>query len=443
MRANSKHRIASVTALSSLVVLFWILSAQSLGLASIFDSPLDVPTSEHLTFQSPLLDSTLETSSSSPLPRFPWDDLESGAREFHLPTLDTFQSPLAVPLEDLEPRSYLPLALRNYPLPLLYGPKGLAGQGSAYLFGESYDAYYTWAINPDQTDVRFARMVLCVTDYHLYGYYGGPNFQEKISEAAQADSGKVAGRVWLVFNEPDDYVGTPNTGGQCGVWPFTGDPFDLSNQSPRVRDDPAEAAARYSLIYDWIKDEDPNAKVFAGGLLRIYSTHTRNWWTIFLNTLASRNELYKVEGVHVHSYPDWSTGWECMDHYCMPEMAQQLNTWYNNYHVGKGLGNRPIWITETGAGDCGWYGYTRWDPEGHLKVLETIMRPMTWWFTDDPQWPHSSVPTNPGYDSIHWYTSWWKEGADNFWCTFLEDSRSSPSALTSLGAYWRDYNLRP
>lgn len=414
----------------------------------MFDSPLAAPASEDLTFQSPLPGATLESSLPPPLPRFPRNDLELTAPEPHLPTPDTFRSPLAVPLGDLEPRAYLPLILRNHPLPLHYGPKGLAGTGSNYLFGENYDAYYNWAISPGQTDARFARMVWCVTDYHLYGHYGGPNFQAQIIQAAQADRGKVTGRVWLVFNEPDDTWGAPNDwqNWQCGRFPMNTDPKNIETnpiESGWVANNPAEAAIRYSLVYDWIKNNDPNAKVFAGGLLKIHSSHTRNWWTTFLNTLASRNELYKVEDVHVHSYPDWSTGSGCMDHSCMPEMAQQLNTWYNSYHVGKGLGNRPIWITETGAGDCGWYGYTRWDPEGHLKVLETIMRPMAWWFTDDPQWPHSSVPTNPGYDSIHWYTSWWKEGADNFWCTFLEDGRSSPNVLTSLGVYWRDYSIRP
>lgn len=178
----------------------------------------------------------------------------------------------------------------------------------------------------------------------------------------------------MVFNEPDDYVGTTGGGGQCGAWPFTGNPFDPNNQSPKVRDDPAEAARRYSLVYDWIKDNDPNAKVFAGGILRLSSVG-RGWWNTFLNTFAFRNELYKVEGVHVHSYPDWSTGSERRDHYCMPERVQQLNTWYNSYHVGKGLGDRPIWITETGAGDCSLYGSTQWDPQGWLTVRDAVMNP--------------------------------------------------------------------
>ena len=328
------------------------------------------------------------------------------------------------------------------PIPLSYGPKGLAGSDSFSLFGENYNAYYTWSISPSRDDVRFARMVWCVTDYHLYGDYGGPNYQAQIIEAAQADRGKVAGRVWLVFNEPDDYVGTPNGGGQCGVWPLTGNPFDEDNHNPKVRDDPAEAARRYSLVYDWIKDNDPNAKVFAGGLLRIHLQSTRDWWNAFLDELASRNELYKVEGVHVHSYPDWSTGSGCLDHYCMPEMAQQLNTWYNSYHIGRDLGDRPIWITETGAGNCGWYGYPQWDSQGWVKVRDTIMKSMAWWFTGDLQWPYGNVPTNPGYDSIHWFVPWWgSEAGYQFWCTFLEDGRNNPHVLTPLGVYWHDYDL--
>jgi len=70
------------------------------------------------------------------------------------------------------------------------------------------------------------------------------------------------------------------------------------------------------------------------------------------------------------------------------------------------------------------------------------MKPMSGWFTGDPQWPHGSVPTNPGYDSIHWYTPWIdNEKYHEWWCDFLEDGRSSPAVLTPLGEYWHSYDL--
>jgi len=278
-------------------------------------------------------------------------------------------------------------------------------------------------------------MVWCVTDYHLYGDYGGPNYQEQIIQAAQADSGTVMGRVWLVFNEPDD------TYCQCGSYPFTGDPNDPDNHNTLVHEDAAEAAVRYSMVYDWIKDNDPNARVFAGGLFKINTAGTREWWTTFLDTLSTIGELYKVEGVHVHSYPEWSTEGNCGDHYCMPEMTQQLNTWYNSYHAGLGLGDRPIWITETGAGPyCD--RWERWGPQGWLKIRDKIMKPMSWWFTGDSQWPYSNVPTNPGYDSIHWFVPWLgSEAGYTWWCGFLEDGRDSPAVLTHLGEYWYSYDF--
>lgn len=360
------------------------------------------------------------------------------------PALTPFPSPLEPPVRTPEPRAFLPLILSNPLIALDYGAKGLAGPDNQNLFGASYDGYYTWAISPESNDARLARMVWCVSDYHLYGDYGGPNFQALISRAAQADSRSVEGRVWLVFNEPDDHVGRPGAGGQCGVYPLTGDPFDRANNSPTVRESPAEAALRYSLVYNWIKVSDPNARVFAGGLLRLHSPATQRWWLTFLSTLASRDELYKVEGVHVHSYPEWSTGAGCQKSYCMPEMAQQLNAWYGNFHLGQGLGDRPIWITEIGAGDCQRYGTARWNPQGWLTVRDGIMEPISWWFDDDPRWPYNTIPTNPGYSALHWFIPWWG-GAEGeaYWCTFLVDARGPASTLTPLGEYWVAAGLEP
>lgn len=445
MKPRSSQHIVITALIVATLLLFWILSTQSRGLAGVYDSPLSTPSPMNLAFTSPLPEPAYAPEFAPSGPRFPREMSILRTPEPQALGSDTFRSPLADPTPTLVPWAYLPEVYHNYPLPLHYGPKGLAGVDSFSLFGEDYDAYYAWGVYPNWNDELQVRMIWCVTDYHLYGDYGGPDFQSQIIQAAQADRGVVAGRVWLVFNEPETISGNPqdpNTW-QCGHFPFSGDPDNAQNNHPWVAEDAAEAAVRYSLVYDWIKDNDPNAKVYAGGLLQIHTAIARNWWTLFVNTLAARGELYKIEGVHVHSYPEWSTSGNCTAHYCIPEVVESLNEWYNSYHVGRGLGDRPIWVTETGAGPyCN--KWEHWDPQGWVTVRDEIMKPLSWWFTGDTQWPHSNVPTNPGYDAIHWFVTW-DGGAEDapWWCDYLEDGRESPAVLTPLGEYWKNYDFSP
>jgi hypothetical protein len=427
MKVQPKHLIAVGIVFATIVFTFWILTVDSRGIAGTFDSPLSGP---------PLPDPTPDLPLAPPGLMYPRGGTDSHISEPYLTTPDVVPSPLPASTTStptLEPRAYMPMILYNHPALLSYGPKALAGADTFNLFGDNYDAYYTWGVSPSTSDLRLARMVWCVDDYHLYEW----GVASQIVQAAQSDAGDIVGRVWLVFNEPDNTWATPGTGGQCGVWPFTGDPFDDKNPSLKVWQDPSEAAVRYSMVYDWIKGNDPNARVFAGGILNIHLSQGRNWWVTFLNTLAARGELYKVEGVHVHGYPIWSTGSGCEADYCVARAARKLNAWYNNYHVGLGLGDRPIWITETGGAPfCG--GWEQWDPQGWLTVRNEIMRPLSWWFTGDSRWPYGSIPTNPGYDSIHWYVSW--SSYQEFWCSFLEDGRDTPAVLTPLGEYWYDFS---
>lgn len=364
----------------------------------------------------------------------------------------------------LEPRGYLPLVARMESLP--YGLKGLAGSDHpSHIFDEHYDVYHNWTVAPLQMDSRFARTVKCITEYHMldydYGSIEGLGYQSQITAAAQADtSNNIHGRVWLIFNEPDNTYSHPqdpyNTDyWQCGRFPLTGNPEDPNNYAPQIAYDPATVAILYGEVYDLIKTNDPSAKVFVGGFLGIHTTGTRSWWTTFLSTLESRDELYKVEGVHVHSYPEWSTGSACEDYpYCAEEMARELNEWYNDYHIGMGLGALPIWITETGAGGvC--KRWTKWNQNGWTAVRDHVMMPMSWWFEGNVAWQtdHGDVPTNRdlafgGYESILWYIPWCSEDdgtcQEDWWCTFLVDSRNSPVTLTNpLGYYWYNYNPEP
>ena len=367
MPTQAKRRIASVVlmAIAALCGTFWILSTDPADRARAFDSPLP-----RLASRSPI-------ATPPPRPSLP----TSGVRPSQptaLPRL-TFLSPL----EALQPRAYMPIVMRKYPLYLASGLKGIADADAANVL--DYDIYYNWNVSKDTTDARFVRMVSC-----------NDQSNADIVEAAQNDvaSGFV-GRIWLIYNEPDDP-------GQCG-----GHRTDPANpSSPFIYDSAVYAAHYFSDVYDMIKGVDSNAHVFAGGLLWLNTQKTRNWWQDFVNTLRNEGKLYKLEGVHIHLYPYWttSTAWYtvggCPHNNCMPELAQVANDWYQQMHVGLGLVDRPIWITETGGlAFCGRWSF--WSTSGWEWIRDNYMEDMSRWFMKDPTWQSEyGVLTNPNYRAI-------------------------------------------
>jgi hypothetical protein len=386
-----------------------------------------------------------------------------------------FFSPLALPglfTEPLTVTGYLPVVLYRHPLPLTYGPKGLAGL-DVFGLNSDHDVYYNWDIGPLALDPRRARMVWCVSDYHLYGYEytwlsgtqtvtaRGLNWQHAITMAATWDAAHVSGRVWLVLNEPDNGWGTPGAEpddtGQCGVYPIHGHPDDRANlrQTPTISVSARWTADQYSLVYDWIKAHDPSARVFVGGLLALNTAETRDWWTEFVDQLADNGAKYKIEGVHIHSYPGWSTYWnsQCRKYsgWCLPRLATVLNDWYDNYHDDPdfGLGDREIWITEIGSApwchEGRWSGQ-EWSTSVFNSVRDNFMQPMTWWFTADSRWPYDpGTPVNPGYDAMLWFVPWteYNNAPDIWWCTFLQNENQGTPYRTPLGTYWQNTSFQP
>jgi hypothetical protein len=316
---------------------------------------------------------------------------------------------------------YLPLVSNNYPLYLEYGPRGTAGYDS---YGAiKPDAWYYWnSTLPDILDPSLARMVKCLTP----AWYYSPTKVSEITRAAQSDfQHNIRNRVWLMMNEPD----LQGYYYECGV-----PTWNVSNSV-------ISTTYYYTLVYNLIKMYDPYAKVYAGGVALLPTSQTRDWWASFLTKLSASNELTKVDGVHVHAYPgaSLSCGTDCRR-----ETAQMLNDWYQTQHVEKGLGDRPIWITEIG-GIAYCPGYTLWSPERLATVRDYVMKPMAWWFNHDPNWTSTfpDVPTNPGYDSMEWFLPYSSDTiteTPKFWCTFLETSTVT-SNLTILGDFWRSYNF--
>ena len=307
---------------------------------------------------------------------------------------------------------------------LTYGAKGIgdATQNSTTIIpgvnltALDYDWYYDWSfinLPSRNNDPKFVRMVWCdfVKQRDTYGNV------HTIADVARDDyeNGR-SGRVWLVFNEPDA------PGVQCGEV---------------FADDPVGAAHHYSAVYDMIKENDPNARVFAGGLLWLNSQETRFWWWDFIDTLAVAGELHKIEGVHIHLYPTitnepvrgvYGDPAECADASCLISLVEAANDWYQQMHLDTGLGDRPIWITETGWLFC--------EDATESWIEDEFMQPLTQWFADDAAWPYPDIPTNPGYETIAWYVT---HDPDWFPCTYLLDKTGASGKATKLGQFWNQF----
>jgi hypothetical protein len=245
-----------------------------------------------------------------------------------------------------------------------------------------------------------------------------------ITETAQADfSSGRRGRVWLVYNEPDvrHDPDNPRSHGQCGDYPEY---------------DPVYAAHHYSTVYDVIKGADPYARVFAGGLVHLSSPQVRSWWQTFVNTLQAQGKLYKLQGVHVHLYPSTSTSASLTPTpcpgYCMPELAAAADDWYNQMHVGLRLGDRPIWISETGWLTC---------PTNQTSIRDNYMQPLSQWFANDSAWAsrYPDVPSNPGYDAISWYATYDPDPHNSNSCTNLLNSPGTSGIPSTLGTFWNGF----
>jgi hypothetical protein len=379
--------------------------------SQLSQSPVSTPRSAKVTPQTGAQQSPL------PLPTLTWH-----VPRGNVPPTPTPYWPPSMPT-GLTPRAYLPLIANNNPFELKYGPRGTAGFDS---FGViKPDVWYYWnSTLPDSLDPSLARMVKCLTP----AWYYSPTKISEITQAAQADfQHNIRNRVWLMMNEPD----TPGYYAECGV-----PTWNVSNSV-------VSTTYYYKLVYALIKSYDPYAKVYAGGITYLNSQSTRNWWGTFLSTLANSNDLAKVEGVHVHAYP--LASWSCLSLDCRRQTAQILNDWYQTQHINKGLGDRPIWITEIGGiGYCSLY--PKWSANGLATVLDYVMKPMAWWFNNDPNWTAAfpDVPANPGYDSMEWFVPYSGSPAEEnlWWCTFLETSTAT-SRLTTLGDFWRNYNFTP
>jgi hypothetical protein len=291
--------------------------------------------------------------------------------------------------------------------------------GGTNLDALKFDWYYDWSAGflPERGgDYRYARMVWC-GGLSQHDAHGGSRTLAEI--AADDFAANRRGRVWLVYNEPDD----PN---QCGG-------VEADDGRP-IYQNPAFAARHYVEVYGLIKTADPYARVMAGGLAWISTPEAREWWRQFVGALAAGGNLGMLEGAHIHLYPfiATSTAWSRADFtcfeadYCAPALARAADTWYRDMHAGLGLADRPIWITEAGWLHCG--------PPFEGLGADEVMRPLAQWFEGDPAWPHAAeAPANPGYAAIAWYVT---QDPGWFPCTYLLSGPGPQGQPTDLGRFW-------
>jgi hypothetical protein len=181
---------------------------------------------------------------------------------------------------------------------------------------------------------------------------------------------------------------------------------------------------------DLIHQYDPQALTFAGGLLGLYDSYTHWWWVTFVDEIESHDRLDTVQGVHLHAYPIFSTGlWtDCMFGWCIERLTGELEHFYARYVDGLGLGNRPVWISETGSAPwC--MPDERSRRVTYQAVNDCFMEPLIQWFE-----------SQDNYDALYWFiprTNEYIDGKRRWQCSFLVEDTGS---LTPLGVSWQRWS---
>lgn len=381
------------------------------------------------------------------------------------PTSDVFDSPLPTPTKGVGPtatplersalthRVFLPLVQDQL---LRYGWKGTAGGDIA-----SPDWYYYWelqtpfpAVGASQVtalerleaglaeSAKYVPMVWCTSDVPHFGFPNQP-FPTPSQIAGLAN--KYPGRVWLMFNEPDNSDPAAGCGGHIlndvinghlianGEWTALG----------------TYLAEEYAKYYRAIKQADPTARVFTIAPLRLPMPTLSGvaesvgvpLWNSFLQGV--QDEGVDMDGIAIHAYPNNPStrhtptchAGDPLEAPCVQEALLDAYKFFQgtdgaiSQNAYPGLTrNKTIWITETGvlanSGTCA-VGKTL-NPE---RVRDEYLRPMVQWLNAH------AVPTGdaPYLNAMAWYVTY---VATQPCTSLLIDDRSG--SLSVVGEAWRD-----
>lgn len=345
----------------------------------------------------------------------------------------------------------LPLMLKQYPWQLAYGWKGVGDPGqldahpSDGFWGIYPDWWYNWGGEGSYTaksgsrtmaetladleaglqDPRYAPMIWCPHDVK--------SDQPTPEEAANL-ARRYPGRVWLMFNEPD------NTAYQCGYW-INQDPryhpfFQYSNWEGLGE----YLAQQYILYYDAIKAADPYSRLFAVGLLALpMPTLSNPWWrdgvpvwNAFVTELADQG--HTLDGIAIHAYPNSGSSFHqnCLtgpagylDYGCV---QRALGDAHGFFQTQSGTAAKTIWITEIGS-------LTSVDQQPWTTTRDGFENPLLSWF---------SQHIRPGQDrqyvnAVSWFSTHYKTATEDFTASnLLNHLQPELKQLTAVGQAWRD-----
>jgi len=377
----------------------------------------------------------------------------------------------------------LPLMLKQYPWQLAYGWKAVGDPGqldahpSDGFWGIYLDWWYNWGasgpfvggqgvrsvaetlagLEAGLQDPRYVPMIWCMADVNA-----GPTPAQVANLARQ-----YPGRVWLVFNEPDNL-------GQCGLYidhdPLTGEP-----RYPFFRDNDwtglgTYLAEQYILYYDAIKDADPYARIFALGLTQLpmpgftftyyywYDTpYAPEWrdraigiWNGFTGRLMGRN--HALDGIAIHAYGgatysafhdgcvEGAASWT--DYGCVQSALTAAHRFFQGTDGTPSRNANPdvtagktIWITEIGV----LRGLTDYPGYPWTSVRDLFEIPMRNWFNGH---------IRPGQDcqyinTVSWFSTHfkvqWEDATASNLLDHLQFAQTGAKQLTPVGQIWRDW----
>ena len=362
------------------------------------------------------------------------------------------------------------------PTPIKYGWKGISDTWEAEAIGlDAAPANQFWNLGPDwwydwgyrvrdtsaQTavslastlaileaglkDIGYVPMLLCPSDADP------ANFLSPQDAAGLAR--KYPGRVWLLFNEPDNLE-------QCGAAIDSGPNSKGLISTQNWEGLGRYLGAQYGLYYDAIKSANPTARIFAFSpvhlplptLSGLYWPGGVRLWNAFLQELNRQGR--PLDGIALHAYPSNASTYHsgCQWFYylepvCVQEALDSAYKFFQgvdstpsqNLYVAL-TRNKPIWITEIGTLAALNYS-VQGQPLTWTRVRDRFETPMLNWFKQ------CGVPGGScSYiNGVSWFSThckdpnhvppWWDYTASN-----LLDHLSFPTQrrLTEVGAAWRD-----
>ena len=417
------------------LLLFLLFAALTVVAASALRGNADVLTS--LPFDSPA-QPTAQLSASARPTRTP--------RATATPDQGAFLSPLSTPTPlaraplTLNAKVYLPLVRKDptatpTPTPIKYGWKGisnarkLASATKANGFwGLNPDWYYDWLSVFPGAQAQSPAAITALLDAAM----AGPAYVPMLWCTDDVNGGITPGiaaglardhpgRVWLIFNEPDN---NNPSGVGCGRDIDTTYPEELYFNGSNWPKLGQYLAKQYMRYYDAIKAADPTARLFPFGSLWLTSkagqegvaeTQIWNGFTSYLaNPTAEPNRTPRpLEGIAVHAYPNHSAGCgiDITATPCFQNALVAAHKFYQGVAVPSATPNanpaltagKPIWITEIGNLAPGG------NPAGSLNgrsatqafTASKLTQPLLSWFTVNAI-PGGSVPY---FNGLAWYAT--------------------------------------